>query len=130
MIEAHVQAGLFACFAARRCRELLAAIDVATGKDPEAITWLDRAPDQHDLFVAGANDRSDGNLRIEVDDVSARCADRPLRIRGLQSSRLERRTAGRAISINRIVHGRSCQLPAIRCQHWLEAGSRQLEAEI
>ena len=95
---------LFAGLAQRGHLDGLAAIDVAAGEDPLPVSGFDGALDQHDLAAAAdANDRADGNLRIEIEHEPARIirAYEPFRLRNLQHARLERAAAHGAELIRR-----------------------------
>src|SRR5262245_46419051 len=74
-VEPDVEAAFLARLADRGIGERLAAIDVAAGKHPLAVPWLDRAADEHDAVIRGFDDRADGDLRIEVDNEPAARAD-------------------------------------------------------
>ena len=81
MIEADVEARFFARLADGGRRHQFAAIDESARKHPLPIAGLDRPPDEHDLIVAVADDRADGDLRILIEDEPASRADQPVRFR-------------------------------------------------
>src|SRR5213592_1116262 len=83
-VEADVEAALLARLAHRRRRQQLTAIDVASGKHPLAVAWLDRAADEDELAGARVDDRADGDFRIDVEHEAAARAHRPLGLGRLQ----------------------------------------------
>ena len=90
--------------ASRRLRYFFTTIDVAARKHPQSVSRFDRPADEHDLSAGGADDRADGNLGIEIDDLPARHADRPFRFGRLELAHLEATAAGRAEAVGNRFH--------------------------
>ena len=63
---------------------LFAPIDVAAGKHPPAVARLDGAAHEHDVVALVADDRADGDLRIEIEHEAAARADEARRLARLQ----------------------------------------------
>ena len=95
-VEPDVQAGFLARLADRGDGRQFPAVHVAAGKDPLAVARLDRPADQREPAAPVRDHGSRRHLRVQVDDVSATGADRPLRFALLDPPRRERAAAGRA----------------------------------
>src|SRR4030095_7253328 len=67
-VDANLEPRLLARFAHGGRGDLFAAIDVAARKHPQPVPGFDRAPHQHDPLVVDADDRTDRDLGVEVED--------------------------------------------------------------
>ncbi len=92
-IETNVEAAFFTGFTYRRRGERFAAVDVAAGEDPFAVSGLDGAPHEDDLSLMRSDNRTDGDFRIEVEDKRALAAHEALGLSGFQQTRLEHAAA-------------------------------------
>ena len=112
-IEANVETAFFARFADGRVDERLTAIDVATRKDPFAVTRFDAAAQEDEPILDRADDGADRDLRIQVEDEPTCSADETLGFTLLEQAPFERAAAAWAEPV------------AVRVVVWMQRGHKR-----